>query len=89
MKAKKYFQHTGWAKFFFSQKQRQIIFLKSIPPPPPRDNEMVAPLIFDVKRIEMQSDYNWMRYIKDIMMMMIIIIIIIIGGTAWTSLASI
>ena len=35
IKAKKFFQHTGWAKlFFFGQKQRQIIFSKTLPAPP-------------------------------------------------------
>ena len=29
---------------FFGQKQRQIIFSKTLPAPPPPDNEMVAPL---------------------------------------------
>ena len=34
IKAKKFFQRTGWAKlFFFGQKQRQIIFSKTLPAP--------------------------------------------------------
>ena len=45
IKAKKKFSNiqAGPNYFLFSQKQRQIIFSKSLSAPPPPDNEMVAP----------------------------------------------
>ena len=45
IKEKKFFNiQAGPNYFFFTQKQRQIIFSKILPArPPPPDNEMVAP----------------------------------------------
>ena len=44
IKAKNFFQRTGWAKLFFLAKSSARLFFQKLFQPPPPDNEMVAPL---------------------------------------------
>ena len=58
-KQKNFFNVQAGPNYFFGQKQRQIIFSKSLPAPPP-DNEMVAPLA--VLRLNLSTAVGSVQY---------------------------